>query len=1269
MKKISILFLLAVSVIYAEAQQKALVAYFSFTNNTKAYAEKIVTMTGGDLYEIVPQVAYGSENSNYYDQTTRAYQEQYNTGGEQRPAIQTTLVNAEQYDIIFLGSPIWYGKSPRVILTFLDTYGFTGKTIVPFVTSGSSGIDLVNTELSGTFPNINWLEGKRLNGISDANLRTWVEACTNASGGEGYGTLLDSGKCGSNLTWEYYSSGVLKIIGTGGLYNYNLGGPPWWDYHESITTIILPDGLTATGVDVFVNCNITSISIPETVIDIEEEAFSGCKLTSLSIPKNVDNIYAGAFSYCEQLTSITCNAVTPPAMYSAQRWDNTAIVEVFKNVDKNIPLYVPKGSEKAYKHADQWKDFAHIRAIGETEDYIDTEEQSTGYTITVTANNDAWGSVFGGGTYKAGEEAILTAIPVEGYIFSTWNDGNTDNPRLVTVLSDSIFTAIFVENNTVPAGKRAIYLNTGGHWWGNSYNYYIHAWQYENYPETVKFEYVADYLYRAYIDKDCTDAYIFYIYDNSPFTSIEDIWEGDKSKTKIPADKDMYIITSSYMGVWSAVEYGEWGVYDAKKSEESYAYGSCGVKVEYAVKRSTNTLVISGTGDMDHYATSYSEEDPRWYWAPWEGWTNFITALSLSEGLTTIGAYSFELCPNITTVTIPSTVTAIGTGAFNAKKFTSITCNATMPPKMVESSKTSTTKHIFQNADFSIPLYVPSGSVAAYKKADYWKDFKNIRSIDGGEEEGGEEGGNETPENAIALDVDAIEFDYYPSYNPTDGYDYSLFVYNNDASAKYLPQLVLDIQTTTHKSFAGEYSAAKGNMVLKYCNLYLPASNEDGYEQLALTDAYCTVTMSGDLYTVRGYVTASNGKAYSFNVTAEADYVDAEHRYEPETPQTLDFTIQSADIDLEEIEQGLIWVEFTTSDEGEIYLLFKTENKEAKTIADGVYSFTNNSYESFLAGYSGNNSYYNSLAIINGNVYYLTDGTVTVGTATIGKYFDVNATSFYGTKFKFTYLIENGDNPGETITTITCSQALDYAASLAKNETGTTTYNIIGYVTSIIYNDFNTEYNNMTFWIADSNNSASSNEEGAFYVYRGKPDVELKVGDKVQVTTKLKNYYDIIESETSATVTRLSSATPDPDPDPGSTTEYTIKVVANDTRLGSVYGGGTYEAGEKVTLTATAKSGAKFDKWTDGVTSASRTVTVSSDATYTAVFKAVASSNEGKVADEYNRFDEKSGVYEPAAKEIKKLPDGPASQKILWDGHIYILIEDKVYDAHGRRVK
>ena len=131
--------------------KKVLVAYFSFTNTTKGFATTIAEIAGADVYEIVPEVAYGSENSNYYDESTRAYKEQKNTGGEQRPAIKKTLQNADSYDVIFLGHPIWYSKAPRVIFTFLDAYGFKGKKMVEFVTSASTGIGTAESELKETY--------------------------------------------------------------------------------------------------------------------------------------------------------------------------------------------------------------------------------------------------------------------------------------------------------------------------------------------------------------------------------------------------------------------------------------------------------------------------------------------------------------------------------------------------------------------------------------------------------------------------------------------------------------------------------------------------------------------------------------------------------------------------------------------------------------------------------------------------------------------------------------------------------------------------------------------------------------------------------------------------------------------------------------------------------------------------------------------------------------------------------------------------------------
>lgn len=152
--------------------KKILVAYFSFTNTTKAIADSMADILGADTYQITPTEAYTSDNNNYYDSSTRAYQEQDGPDSA-RPSINTTLASTD-YDIVLLGFPIWYGKVPRIILSFLDAYDFSGKTIIPFCTSGSSGISAAQTELQSTYSSINWKSGSRLNGYTDDQLKTWL---------------------------------------------------------------------------------------------------------------------------------------------------------------------------------------------------------------------------------------------------------------------------------------------------------------------------------------------------------------------------------------------------------------------------------------------------------------------------------------------------------------------------------------------------------------------------------------------------------------------------------------------------------------------------------------------------------------------------------------------------------------------------------------------------------------------------------------------------------------------------------------------------------------------------------------------------------------------------------------------------------------------------------------------------------------------------------------------------------------------------------------
>ena len=156
-------------------EPKILVACFSFTGTTKTVASSILNLVGGTLYMIEPETPYGSENNTYYDESTRAYQEQSGPASL-RPAIQRTLENAADYDVILLGFPIWYGKAPRVVFTFLDTYLFKGKTVIPFITSGSTGISSAAAELKTAFPDIAWKTGDRLNGKTAEQLSAWLKS-------------------------------------------------------------------------------------------------------------------------------------------------------------------------------------------------------------------------------------------------------------------------------------------------------------------------------------------------------------------------------------------------------------------------------------------------------------------------------------------------------------------------------------------------------------------------------------------------------------------------------------------------------------------------------------------------------------------------------------------------------------------------------------------------------------------------------------------------------------------------------------------------------------------------------------------------------------------------------------------------------------------------------------------------------------------------------------------------------------------------------------
>ena len=155
-----------------DTTNNVLVAYFSATGTTRPLAEYAADILKADLYEIVPEDPYTDEDLDYYS-GGRADQEQDNPSA--RPAIFGSVENMDSYDIVFIGYPIWHGQAPRIISTFLESYDFSGKTIVPFCTSHSSGIGSSDTNLHALANGANWLAGSRFAaGTSRNEIENWI---------------------------------------------------------------------------------------------------------------------------------------------------------------------------------------------------------------------------------------------------------------------------------------------------------------------------------------------------------------------------------------------------------------------------------------------------------------------------------------------------------------------------------------------------------------------------------------------------------------------------------------------------------------------------------------------------------------------------------------------------------------------------------------------------------------------------------------------------------------------------------------------------------------------------------------------------------------------------------------------------------------------------------------------------------------------------------------------------------------------------------------
>ncbi len=149
--------------------EKILIAYFSASGVTAQVAKEMADAVGAELYEIRPEQPYTSADLNWMDKKSRSTVEMKDPAC--RPAIAAPLHNIGQYSTILIGFPVWWYVEPRIVDTFLESHDFSGKTLIPFATSGGSGIEKAEKSLKEHCPSASWAKGRLLNGSGAAE---WI---------------------------------------------------------------------------------------------------------------------------------------------------------------------------------------------------------------------------------------------------------------------------------------------------------------------------------------------------------------------------------------------------------------------------------------------------------------------------------------------------------------------------------------------------------------------------------------------------------------------------------------------------------------------------------------------------------------------------------------------------------------------------------------------------------------------------------------------------------------------------------------------------------------------------------------------------------------------------------------------------------------------------------------------------------------------------------------------------------------------------------------
>ena len=151
---------------------KALVVCFSATGTTAAVAKSLAGIVGGDFRTIEPVESYTAADLDWHDSRSRSSLEMKDP--KSRPAIRKMDIDVSRYDVVFIGYPIWWGLAPRAVNTFIESHDLQSKMVIPFATSGGSGISSSVSALKREYPDLQWKDGRLLNTVDAGSVRSWL---------------------------------------------------------------------------------------------------------------------------------------------------------------------------------------------------------------------------------------------------------------------------------------------------------------------------------------------------------------------------------------------------------------------------------------------------------------------------------------------------------------------------------------------------------------------------------------------------------------------------------------------------------------------------------------------------------------------------------------------------------------------------------------------------------------------------------------------------------------------------------------------------------------------------------------------------------------------------------------------------------------------------------------------------------------------------------------------------------------------------------------